>query len=89
MVKVLSFSFKQCFVSFTKVLNKGSSKTGLFRHLSNDVLKSPRVQKYIRYEGHLFFKKFLKFSLSLENVKKKHKLFFVSEVIASENVAIN
>ena len=30
-------------------------ETGLFRHLSNHVSRSPEIQKYISYEGHHFF----------------------------------
>ena len=37
MVKVLSFRFQQCFGPITMFLVKGSSETGLFRHLSNHV----------------------------------------------------
>ena len=62
---------------------QGSSETGLFRHLSNHVFGKSEVKKYIVYEGHLFFH-------NLKNAKKKsHKLFFVCEIIATENVAIS
>ena len=54
MVKVLSASFEQCFGPFTMLLVEASSETGLFRHFSNYVFRSPLVQKYISYEGHLF-----------------------------------
>ena len=37
MVKYLSFRFQHCFGLFTVSLVKGSSETGLFRHLSNHV----------------------------------------------------
>ena len=53
MVKVLLFSFQQCFGPFTMLLVEGSSETELFRHLSNHVFRS-QAQKYISYEGHLF-----------------------------------
>ena len=37
LVKVLSFSLKQCFVPFTMLLFEGSSEMGVFRHSSNHV----------------------------------------------------
>ena len=40
MVKVLSFSSGQFFNPSTMLLVKGSSETGLFRHLSNNVFGS-------------------------------------------------
>ena len=55
MVKVLSFRFQQSFGQFTMLLVEGSSETGVFRHLSNHVFRSPYVQENIRYEGYLFF----------------------------------
>ena len=58
MVKVLSFRFHQCFGSFTMLLVEGSSETGPFRNLSNHIFRSPEVQKYISYEGHLCLKMF-------------------------------
>ena len=88
MVKALSFSFEQCFGPFTMLLVEGSFETRLFRHLSNHVSRSPEVQKYIGYEDHLLFIMF-KLNLNLENAKKNYKIFFVSEIFASEKVAIN
>ena len=41
MVKVLSFSFEQCFGPFNMLLVEGLSERGLFRHLSNHVFRSP------------------------------------------------
>ena len=87
-VKVLPFSFEQCFGPFTILLVKGSSKTGLFSHLFNHVLRSPSVQKDTNYQRQFFFK-CSKLNLNLENAKKKSTLFFVSEINASENVAIS
>ena len=55
MVKVLSFRFQQCFCVFRMLHVEGSSETGLFRHLFNHVSRSPYVQKYISYDGDLFF----------------------------------
>ena len=71
MVKVLSFRFQQCFSRFIMLLVKDSSETGLFRHLSNHVVPSQSVQKYISYEGHLFFKMF-KLQSKFRNFKKKN-----------------
>ena len=88
MVKALSFSFEQCFGPFTMLLVEGSFEMRLFRDLSNHVSRSPEVQKYIGYEDHLLFIMF-KLNLNLENAKKNYKIFFVSEIFASEKVAIN
>ena len=88
MVKALSFSFEQCFGPFTMLLVEGSFEMRLFRDLSNHVSRSPEVQKYIGYEDHLVFIMF-KLNLNLENAKKNYKIFFVSEIFASEKVAIN
>ena len=68
-----------------------SSEMGVFRHLFNEVFLNPQVQIYISYEGHLFFEMFRiesKFR-KLKKKKKNQKLFFVSEIILSENVSIN
>ena len=54
MVEVLSLSFEQCFGPFTMSLVKGSSETGRFSHLFNDVFPSPEIKKYISYQGHPF-----------------------------------
>ena len=54
MVKVLPFSFEQCFGTFTMLLVEDSSETGLFRNSSNQVFRSLLVKEYIFYEGHLF-----------------------------------
>ena len=47
--------FQQSFGSFTMYHIAESSKTGLVRHLSNHVFRSPYFRKYISYEGQLFF----------------------------------
>ena len=48
MVKMLSFSFEQCFGPFTMLLVGGSSERGTFRRFSNQGFLSASVQKYIR-----------------------------------------
>ena len=55
MVKGLLFCLEQCFGPFTMSLVEGCSQTGLFRHLSNDVFRSPWIKKHISYDCHLFF----------------------------------
>ena len=77
MVNVLSFNFDQCFGPFTMVFVEGSYKTGHFWHLPKHLFRSPSSQKCITYEGDRLF----------ANIQKK--IFFISEIIASENVAIN
>ena len=70
---MLLFRFQQRFGVFTMLLIEGSSDERLFRHLCNHVFRSPENQKYISYEGHLFFWKYSKLNLNFENAKKKKK----------------
>ena len=70
MVKVLSIRFQQRFGPFATLLVEASSETGLFRHLSSQVFRSPQVEKYISSEGHPFFSKCSQLNLNLENVIK-------------------
>ena len=51
-------------------LVKGSSETGLFRYLSNHVLRSLDIPKNIRCEGHLLFQNIQKFNLDFKNAEK-------------------
>ena len=85
---VLSFRFQQCLGSFTMFLVEGSSETGLFRHLSNHIFRSPSVQKHIIYQGHLLFWKCCKFNQDFHNAIKIGKMYF-SFLFASEHLAIN
>ena len=62
---------------------------GIFRHLFNDVFQSPQIPTHISNKGHPFLKKCSKLNLDLENTKKVEKIFFISEINASEYVAIN
>ena len=89
MVKVLPFSFEQCFCSFTFFRVKGSSETGLPRHLINHFFRIPEVQKYIGYEGTIFFENLQNWIWIDEMQKKIQKIFFASVIHASEIVAIN
>ena len=68
---------------------KGSSEMGLFRHLSNHVFRSLVVQKYVSYEGHLLFENVENCILIVKMENKIQKIFLVSEIKASENIAIN
>ena len=86
MVKMLLFSFKQCFGPFVMLLVEESFETELFRDLLNDVFQSPSVQKYISHNGHPFFEKL---NLNFENGKKKIKKCFFLKVFTSEVVAKN
>ena len=76
MVKVLSFRVQQCFGPFTILLVEASSDTGLFRHLSNHVLRNPQVEKYISSEGHLFFLKMFKLESKFRKCYKKLRKYF-------------
>ena len=62
---------------------------GLFRHLSNHVFRSLVVQKYVSYEGHLLFENVENCILIVKMENKIQKIFLVSEIKASENIAIN
>ena len=75
MVKVVPLRFKQCFGPFTTLLLKGSSKTGLFRHLPNQVFRCPYFRKYISYGGHAFLK-CSKFNVDLKNAQKNWENVF-------------
>ena len=50
MLERLPFRFQQCFSPFNMLLFGGSYETELFRHLSNNVVRSQKVQKYIGCE---------------------------------------
>ena len=56
MLKVLFWTFIECLSLFTMLHVKGSSKTGVFRNLSNHLFRSPYFRKYISYEDQLFLK---------------------------------
>ena len=51
---MLSCRFEQCLEPLTMLLVEGSFETELFQHLPNQVFCSPKFQKYINCEGHLF-----------------------------------
>ena len=89
MMKVLWFSFEQCFGPFTILFFKVSSETRLFRLLSNHVFASASVRKYISHEGHLFLENIQNWIWISKMEKKIQKIFFLSEIFASENVVIN
>ena len=90
MVKVLLFRFQQCFVPFTMLLVEGSSETRFVKHLSNHVFQSQfKNPSAIRA---IFFLTMFKIESKFRKCKKKKKIakkFFVSEIIASEDIAIN
>ena len=67
MLAKLPFRFQQCFRPFNMLLLGGSYETELFRHLSNNVVRSQKVQKYVGCED------CSKLNLSLKNVKKKRE----------------
>ena len=73
MVKVLSFSFKQCFNLFTMLLVEGSSEMGHFRHLSNQVFRSLKFKNTSAMSAILFLKMF-KTESKFTNSKKKKKI---------------
>ena len=58
LAKVLAMILNQCFRPFFMLPVEGSSQTGLVRHLSNHIFRSPYFRKHINYEGDLFSKIF-------------------------------
>ena len=71
------------------LLVEGSSETKLFRHLSNHVF-GVRKFKNTSAMRVSFFLKMFKIGSKFRKCKKKiAKIFFVSEIKASESVAIN
>ena len=77
------------FQRVTMLLVEGSSGAGLYGHLSNHIFRSPSDQKSISYEV-IFFLKMWKIQFRLPKCNKIWKKnFFFSEIIASEDVAIN
>ena len=72
MIKVMFSRFEQCLGTFTISLVEASSKTGLFRHLSDYVfgVRNFEIRKCIRVT---FFSKYLKFNLDFKNAAKTDK----------------
>ena len=70
------------------LLVEGSSETWLFKLLTNRVFPSAEVQKDNSYEVHLFFENVQNWIEISKMLKKIQKIFFVSEIIASESIAI-
>ena len=69
MVERLPFRFEQLFRPFTMLLFEGLYETELFRHLSNNVVRSRKVQIYIGCEELFKIKsKFRKCKKKRENV---------------------
>ena len=87
MVKVLSLSFKKCFRRLTMVIVETSSERDF---LDSYLTTFFRVEKFKNTIARrvIFFLKMFKIEPKFKNKKKKKKVF-VSEIIASENVAIN
>ena len=70
MIKVLSYRYHKSLGPFNMLTVRECSETGLFRHLSYRVFRSPYFLKYISYEGHLFFSKCSKKYINFRNGKK-------------------
>ena len=69
LIKVISYIFEQCLGTFTILLVKGSSETGLFRRLSNHVF---RVRNFGNTQsiGVMFLFKTFKISARLQKSSK-------------------
>ena len=88
MVKALSLRFQQWCGLFTMLIVERSCERGLFRHLSNHdfgfrPLKNTSGMRFI------FFLKMFKIEFRFRKRSKKlRNRFFVSEIFASEDVAV-
>ena len=69
LLKGVVFRFQQYLGPTTMLLVKQSSKTGRFKHLSNNIVYSLLFWEYISCEGYLFLKKCWKFNLDLKNAR--------------------
>ena len=91
MANVLSFSFEQCFGPLTMLLVAGPLKQDFLDNYLT-TLFGVRKFKYTSAISVIFFLKMFKIECKFrkcEKKKKNQKLFYVSEIIASENVAIS
>ena len=57
------------------LLVEGCCETGPFRHLSQHLFRSPYFQKYITFEGHLFFRN-VQNLIQICKMHKKIRFFF-------------
>ena len=75
MIKVFWFRFRQCLVQFTIPLVEGASKTELFKHLSNHVL---RVRNFgsTKSMRAIFVSKCSRFNLYFKNAAKNSEKVF-------------
>ena len=71
------------------LLVEGSSETGFFRQVSNNVFWSPYSQKYISYEGYLFFENTPNLIQIPKMEKNFEKKISVSAIIPYELIALN
>ena len=87
MVKVLSFSFQQCFSPFSMLLVEGSPETRLFyltTHFRGRKFENTSAMRVI------YCLKIFEIECKFRKCKKIiERIFFVSEITASKNVAIN
>ena len=74
---------------FTILLVKGSSETGLFRHISNYVFAVRNFENTKAMKVIFFFQNVENFSQTSKKQQKNPKKFFVSEIIPSELVSLN
>ena len=76
MVKVLSFSFEQCFSLSTILLVEEPSETGLFREIF--LTMSFRVRKFKNRSSNrlIFFSKMFKTESKIRKCKKKLRNYF-------------
>ena len=75
MIKVLWRRLKKCFWKFTVFLVEGSSKTGLFRHLSDYVFWVRNFGK-TKLWGSSLFLKYSRFNLDFKNATRSWEKVF-------------
>ena len=74
MVKVLSFSFQQCFSPFSMLLVEGSTETRLFYLTTH--FRGRKFENTFKLWGSPFFWKSPKLNLNIENAKRNWKNIF-------------
>ena len=89
MIKGLLCRFQQCFGAFTMLLVEGSSETGLFRHLSNDVFGVRNFENTKAVRVISFFQNVQNLIWISRMPQKIEKNVFVSDIIPSELVSLN
>ena len=76
LIEVLSWKIHKFLGSINMLTFQWCYETGLFRHLSNHAFHNLWLRKNIRYEGHLFLWKCIKFGVHSRNWAKYSENIF-------------